>query len=264
MPKPLQHLFGVGRWFIIILLAVLSAACPSSSSDTPPAEDPNALVVTTVVPANNANGVLLNSTVSATFSEALNPAALAGTVITVNSPEGPLGGIASLSSDGQSLIFTPASLLVPGTSYTARVRGGADGVKSVTGKQLSIDFVWQWSTGAPDITAPTVTSTVPVDFATGVCTGTAISAVFSETMDPASIDATNFSLSQFGSGAVPSNVSFAATTRTATLTPVLPLQGPDVSYTVTIRGGATGVKDASGNPLAADRVWSFVTDGTCP
>lgn len=37
-------------------------------------------------------------------------------------------------------------------------------------------------------------------------------------------------------------------------------------YTVTVRGGATGVKDAAGNALAADSSWTFITaaDTTAP
>lgn len=32
---------------------------------------------------------------------------------------------------------------------------------------------------------------------------------------------------------------------------------PEASYTAIVRGGTSGVKDTSGNPLAADRAWSF-------
>ena len=33
-------------------------------------------------------------------------------------------------------------------------------------------------------------------------------------------------------------------------------------YTATIKGGAAGVKDLAGNPLAADKVWTFTTAAT--
>jgi hypothetical protein len=36
----------------------------------------------------------------------------------------------------------------------------------------------------------------------------------------------------------------------------------NTTYTATVKSGASGVKDAAGNPLAADKVWSFTTAGT--
>jgi hypothetical protein len=38
---------------------------------------------------------------------------------------------------------------------------------------------------------------------------------------------------------------------------------PNAKYTATIKGGSSGVKNAAGNPLASDKVWSFTT-GTPP
>jgi hypothetical protein len=60
--------------------------------------------------------------------------------------------------------------------------------------------------------------------------------------------------------AVTATVTYNATSRTATLTPSQSLAAAQ-TYTATVRGGATGstVKDAAGNALAADVVWSFQT-----
>jgi hypothetical protein len=68
-----------------------------------------------------------------------------------------------------------------------------------------------------------------------------------------------------GSTAVSSAVSYSGGSLTATLTPSSPLAN-GTTYTATIRGGASGVKDAAGNALASDYSWTFttVTDTTPP
>ena len=51
----------------------------------------------------------------------------------------------------------------------------------------------------------------------------------------------------------------------ATLTPTSALAA-NTTYTATVKGGSTGVKDLAGNALAADFTWSFTTAAppTCP
>ena len=60
-------------------------------------------------------------------------------------------------------------------------------------------------------------------------------------------------------------MTYDAATRTVTLTPTSPLANLTL-YTATVKSGASGVKDAAGNPLASDVVWTFTTvaDTTAP
>jgi hypothetical protein len=53
-------------------------------------------------------------------------------------------------------------------------------------------------------------------------------------------------------------VTYDASSRTARLAPASELDA-GVAYTATVKGGASGIRDAAGNLLAADRVWSFTT-----
>ena len=66
------------------------------------------------------------------------------------------------------------------------------------------------------------------------------------------------------SALVAATVSYSATTKRATFNPRG--AGRWTGYTVTVRGGSTGVHDTAGNVLAADSVWSFTTvpDTTAP
>ena len=57
---------------------------------------------------------------------------------------------------------------------------------------------------------------------------------------------------------VNASMSYVVGTRTLTMVPAAPLSA-GMTYTVTIVGGSTGVKDLAGNPLAATVSWCFTT-----
>jgi hypothetical protein len=81
-------------------------------------------------------------------------------------------------------------------------------------------------------------------------------------MDENSVETSgNFTLIKEGTTAsVAATVSYDPTTDKAMLNPNTDLEA-DLTYTATVKGGANGVKDAAGNPLAADKVWTFTTAG---
>ncbi len=108
-----------------------------------------------------------------------------------------------------------------------------------------------------DLTAPTVSSTSPVDAAIAVERNSNVTATFDEDMDEATIVAANFTLMQ-GVTAVEGVVSYAD--KVATFNPTNDLAASTV-YTATI---TTGVTDAAGNALAADKVWTFTTTANPP
>ena len=82
---------------------------------------------------------------------------------------------------------------------------------------------------------------------------------FSEGMDPATVTAATVELRNSAGAGRTAAVSYNAATRTATLDPNASLAVSTVLHRETVRGGPTGVKDAAGNPLAADFTWSFST-----
>ena len=106
---------------------------------------------------------------------------------------------------------------------------------------------------------PTVTAGAPPSGAAGACPNTVVTATFSVAMNPATINATTFTLTTCTPAvAVDGVVSYAASSNTATFAPstALALGTP---YTATITTGAT---DAQGIALANNFVWSFTTGAT--
>lgn len=109
-----------------------------------------------------------------------------------------------------------------------------------------------------DTTPPTATSRSPADGATDVTTGAAVTAVFSEAMNTASITSATVELRDAGNSLVSAAVNYTAATRTATLTPKSALSA-ETTYRARIMGGPSGVKDLAGNALGSDLAWSFTT-----
>ncbi len=141
--------------------------------------------------------------------------------------------------------------------------GGSVGYTSkvVKGQDYAVFFAIAGNyvvTFTGDTQPPTVFSTLPVAGAANVATGTTVRVAFSEAMDPATISGTTFQLRGPGSTVVSAAVTYESGTNTAVLTPSTALAA-GTSFTATVLGGSGGVKDAAGNPLASDYVWSFTT-----
>jgi hypothetical protein len=102
---------------------------------------------------------------------------------------------------------------------------------------------------------PTVQSTTPLNLAIGAARNASVKAVFSETMDSATINGTSFVLFQ-GETPVLGTVTYAG--KTATLVPTETL-APNTEFTATI---TTGAKDLTGDSLAAVKTWTFTTVAT--
>src|SRR4029077_1070777 len=136
------------------------------------------------VPTSGATAVPVNTLVSATFSEAMNPATINGTTFTVTGPGAtPVAGTVTYA--GSTATFTPSASLANSSLFTATITTGA---KDPAGAALAANFVGTFATAAP----PTVLSTVPVNGATGVAVNTLVTATFSEAMNPATINVTAF------------------------------------------------------------------------
>ena len=248
---------------------------PSAPPTVPPANNAGTPVapptVTAVAPGNNATGVAINITViTAAFSEPV--AALtsgASFTVTCSLPCISPAGTVALDSTSRIANFNLAagSTLFAGTTYTATVTAARS---LATGLALVNPYVWQFSTGVlPDTTRPSVSLTVPATTTpgptAGVAANTAISAVFTKDMAPATISASTFTLTCMSPCVAPAgSVTYVVGNRTAVFSPAAALAA-NTTYVATITTGAT---DLAGNALAGNQaplpapsnyVWSFTT-----
>jgi glucose/arabinose dehydrogenase len=113
-------------------------------------------------------------------------------------------------------------------------------------------------TTTADTTPPTVVSTTPASGDTGVPVSSTVTATFSEAVQASTVTSA-FTL-KAGNTPVSGQVTLSPNQMVATFTPSSPLAGSTL-YTATI---TTAVKDAAGNSLAADKVWSFTTAAGSP
>jgi methionine-rich copper-binding protein CopC len=228
--------------------AFTSVFTTGATADTTPPS------VTSTTPANNATAVALNTAISASFSEAMNPSTVTAADVTITSP-GPTPVTGTVSYVGTTMTFTPATALAPNTTFIGTIGIGA---QDLAGNALVSPFTWTFTTGAAaDTTPPTVASTTPANGVTAVALNTAISASFSEAMNPTTLTAADVTVTSPGPTAVAGNVTYSGTTMTFTPTAVL---SASTVYTVTITTAAT---DLAGNHLQANYAWSFTT-GVAP
>ncbi|MEY3421070.1 MAG: hypothetical protein RIR48_1359, partial [Bacteroidota bacterium] len=197
-------------------------------------------------PISNATGVALIKTVTATFSTAMDQSTLNAVTFTLKNGTTPIAGLITYS--GSTASFNPSGNLLPGTTYTASITTGA---KNIAGTSLAENFVWTFTTGAA--VSPTIMSTNPVNNETGVSSTKTISVIFSEPMDPSTINGNTFILKN-GQNTVSGAVTYSG--NTASFNPSVNLL-PGITYTATITSGA---KNVSGVTLAENYVWSFTTE----
>jgi hypothetical protein len=215
----------------------------AAADTTPP-------TVSSATPAANAVNVPMTTKLVATFSEAIDPLTL--TTATFTLAQGATAVPGALAVTATTATFTPTAILAASTAYTATL---TNKIKDVAGNALATAYTWTFTTAAVlDTTPPTVTTTLPAANAVGVDGHAALVVTFSEAMDPLTLTASTFTMTQ-GTTPVLGALTFGLAGTTATFTPTNALAS-NTLYTATL---TTGAKDMAGNALAAPFVWSFTT-----
>ena len=221
---------------------------PFSSTFTTAAQpDLTAPTVTNVTPLNAATNVAVASNVVVTFSEAMNATTITGSTFTLTPTAGGSAITGTIAMSGGNTVATldPTSNLAMGTSYTVNVTNGATDVAG----NGAVPFNSTFTTIPPDVTAPTVTVISPADRSVNNSTTAQVRVTFNEPIDPATVNATTFSVKEFlPLGATLNGTrTYESATNTIVFTPSVPYKNHE-SYAVKV---TTGVKDIAGNPLAS-------------
>jgi subtilisin family serine protease len=159
------------------------------------------------------------------------------------------GAAAVLLSQNPAL--TPAQVAgALASSATSGVIGGAS-----AGTPNRLLFAAAAAPAPAPAPAPNVVSASPAANAVAVAAGTTVTATFSA--DVQGVGAGTFLLRNSAGSTVPATVTYNAATRTATLDPSANLPA-DGTYTATLAGGTSAIRDAAGTPLATTS-WRFTT-----
>jgi Domain of unknown function (DUF4082)/Bacterial Ig-like domain len=214
-------------------------------SQTPPP------TVTARTPAVNANDVSVGTTVTATFSPAMDASTLTPSTFTLTPSGGPpVAAAVTFDAATQKATLTPSAPLAYATTYTATL---TTGVKTAAGVPLRTPITWSFTT---EVGPPTVTATTPATGATGVAANIVVTASFSRPLSNATVTAANFTLApSAGGAAVAATVAYDPPNQAARLTPTAPLAA-GTAYTATL---TTGITASDGTPLAAPYSWTFTT-----
>jgi hypothetical protein len=107
------------------------------------APDTTPPTVMAVSPGNSATGVAVTTTVTATFSEAMDASSINTTTFLLDSVGNtPVSGAVTYS--GTTATFTPSANLAYSTTYTATI---TTGVMDLAGNPMSADYSWTFTTG---------------------------------------------------------------------------------------------------------------------
>jgi hypothetical protein len=236
-------------FFSILLVASTLTACGGSE------DDGAAPTVSSSSPADDASGVPLNTRISVSFSEAMDPLSLTTSTFVVNEGSTSVAGTVSAGAGGTTAIFTPTNNLAGNTVFTGKITARA---KTPAGKALAAEHTWRFTTGATaDTTPPVVNATNPSSNGTGVPINAKIAATFSKAMNPLSFKTATFTVKQ-GATPVPGTVAYGTTGTTVLFTPTSNLAA-GTAFTAEL---STGVLDMAGNALSSAYSWSFTTGTT--
>jgi len=121
--------------------------------------------VTRTNPLNGATGICVNKTLSATFSEAMDPLTINTTTFTLGTTAGAAKvGVVAYDALTRIATLNPVTDMIgtPPTSYTATIVGGTNGVKDLAGNSLAANVVIIFTTGGSTCaTAPALGAMAP-------------------------------------------------------------------------------------------------------
>ncbi|MFA4844467.1 MAG: ice-binding family protein [Candidatus Margulisiibacteriota bacterium] len=141
--------FGLGIVMSGCDVLVPPDATATTSTTTTTLPDTTAPTVSSTNPADLATGVPINRNITATFSEAMDPATI--TTATFTLTDGTTTVPCAVTYAGTVAILNPTSDLAVNTTYEATITTGA---KDLAGNALAVAKTWTFTTGATTATGP--------------------------------------------------------------------------------------------------------------
>jgi hypothetical protein len=123
-------------------------------------------------PASGATNIPATTSVTATFSEAMNASTITTSTFTLarNGFAGNVSATVTYNATTRVATLQPSSSLVASASYTATIVGGSSGARDLAGNALASNRVWSFTVagggGGGDTTAPTASITSPTNGST--------------------------------------------------------------------------------------------------
>lgn len=101
-------------------------------------------------PSSNATGVATSIYVTAIMSEPLKVSTVTASTVLLKAGLANIAASVSWGPETNTITLIPAAPLSSNTVYTAIIKGGATGVTDIAGNALTSDYVWNFSTTAPE------------------------------------------------------------------------------------------------------------------
>jgi hypothetical protein len=197
--------------------------------------------VSSTVPAAAATGIALDAPVSIFWDENIDCTTVNTTSITSASP----GWTLQTCGTNQAVFSTSGQAAA--TTYSVNV---TTAVTDLAGNPMSAAYPFSYTTGG-DVTPPNVSSTVPVDAATGIALDAPVSIFWDENIDCTTVNTTSITSSSPPGWTLQSCGTNQAVFSTSG-------QAAATTYSVNV---TTAVMDLAGNPMSAAYPFSYTTAG---
>ena len=219
-------------------------------------DDKEMPVVIFTTPIHGNLTVSLNTKMTVTFDEYMDPETINDSNFLVNDGTRDVKGTISYVDEFKMAVFIPELQLISTYQYQIKL---TNDIRDKIGNRLE-EYAWSFKADAIDSTAPIIEAVYPEDGAIEVSPNVNVTVTFSEALDPLTIKASSFMLYEgpdAGVNPVSGKVAYNDASKTLIFIPAVNLKTSTV-YTAQV---VAGVSDLAGISISAAETWSF-TVGT--
>ncbi len=212
-------------------------------------------------PANGATGVPINVSVNVQFSTPIDPVSVSAATVALKTGATVIPATITQYDANRRLQVTPLQPLAPSKLHTLTLGALTDSVGNVLGGPVTVQFTTE--TGA-DLVSPFIVATNPVYNQGDVVQNTQVTFLFSEAVDPLTVNSGTLSLRNQSTGIyLPFAFALDGARTLLTITPSVPLDA-DTQFQVCVAGSSGGVTDSAGNLLQNGSYCLYFSTGERP